>query len=88
MVRRIFYEKDKAIEIKLGNRRVNVEIKGDKVVVVSKRLIDSDENLEDLKRAGFRIYKNRIAYFKYVVSVEAFEEIMQAYLYLKRRVRK
>ncbi len=85
MIKRVFYEKDKAIGINLKNRRVNVKIKDDMVVVMSKRLINSDENLEDLKRAGFRIYRDRIAYFKYVVSVEAFDEVIQAYLYLKRR---
>jgi len=73
---------ESTIEIRLRNKRIFIRVTDQSVNIVTKRLIDKGK-LDDFKRAGFKIVKNKVAYYYYNISTEAFDEIVQAYNFLK-----
>ena len=77
-----YFPLESTIEIRLKNRRIFIRVVDQSVKIVTKRLVGKGK-LEDFKRAGFKIVKNKVAYYYYDISTEAFDELVQAYNFLK-----
>ena len=75
---------DNVIRVRLKNRRLIIQLIDEGIQIETFKLIDKNEKIEDYKNAGFKLLaKNKIAFLRYKMSFEAFDEAIKAYLYLK-----